>query len=207
MIAPLLSQLTANYSDLISDNGFPEICIQQPHETNDEYLWFISWLILSFGKDRKYEYVAKMFDFNVDQIRSLVSVSRRNSWYKRAREFDSFRQVVVFQQISRMQTQSPLQAWETLNTIMNDSKVKAEVRVRAAEAILDRSGYPIEKTLRYEDLTKRAELPASAKQTGQLLIELEREVNERIQDTNRRATPLMIGGASQDDNDEFPAES
>jgi hypothetical protein len=63
-------------------------------------------------------------------------------WKERAKLWDDFLAKITLAKIAVMMQSAPLKAWQTLIEITSKKLAKDADRIRASEAILDRTGYP-----------------------------------------------------------------
>lgn len=134
---------------------FPLEVLQYSEESDKHYQFFQYYMLMGPG-NRSLANLHRAFypkvQLNTDGKRGsaatstylkLIGIRKQFEWDKRAFIWDKYIQRRTLIKIAALQTELPVKAWQTLDFLL-DKAVKEETKLRAAEAVLDRTGYPRE---------------------------------------------------------------
>jgi hypothetical protein len=123
---------------LFSRPDLPVAVAQQPAETAEHYGFFKNWLSYALENNAvRTQYVVLIGS----QWHDCQSIAKANAWATRALAFDIWVSEIMPDIMQSMLSVAPMLAFKTLTEIAAAPSAKAGDRVRAAEALLDRTGY------------------------------------------------------------------
>lgn len=161
-LALTLNDIQNTYIEISEHSDFPQSCLQRPDENEYHYAMFITYCfipplyrnILNTAKVF-YPEQAHLIEANPNKRREIklagngdtlalydrmCNIGKYNQWEVRVRDFDRFKQRKTLEAIANVLSDVPLRAFITL---VNELDSKHGVnRIRAAEALLNRTGFP-----------------------------------------------------------------
>lgn len=151
-------QLLNMFLELLEvDENFPQEVLQYENEHDKYYQAFLVYLMIP-PYERNVATVCRLLypelEIRTDSKSSidkpfpsgeyirLLHAKKLFNWDERARVWDDYIHRRTLARIAYIQQTAPLKAWRLLDSFIEDKAIKPEVRLKAANDVLDRTGYP-----------------------------------------------------------------
>lgn len=136
------------------DDNFPRSVLQlySQNETDWRYKFFLIYLLLGYTRSvsatwyTMYPNVRNKAAKNSNSYTNLHRYKVQYRWEERVHDWDTYQNHRTLSRIAYIQQTAPLRAWQVLDSFAADVEnvlsAKPEIRLKAANDILDRTGYP-----------------------------------------------------------------